>query len=363
MRTEPNGNPTKAPVEFIIGVDENGNELTHSLTITDVVFPTWGMTNNPIFVDFDTQVLDKYREKPDDYFVWDMRLVCLDEHWSIPIDNYSGEKVSVLLPCLSKLPYEEQLHWRAHNIAPNGGVSEGYYNTYIKHLPFDTAEQPKHRFREAYYELRSKCYEYLGWQLLLPPAPDEEHYIADLTVPAPDEQRDFNALVSSLYTLCIDSLNVDALKKTVPEKLRQTLHGKNNLACFVDVLRYRGEDLGKYGHFLRELHRLRCGSAARRKASNHLQIANDFGFDGRSAQTLFTGILRQSIWLVSYFKSRVVCRDISDETREQRYERMTKGYAESIARLDAIAALPAASESEETTDGSINHDVIYELDT
>ena len=363
MRTEPNGNPTKAPVEFIIGVDENGNELTHSLTITDVVFPTWGMTNNPIFVDFDTQVLDKYREKPDDYFVWDMRLVCLDEHWSIPIDNYSGEKVSVLLPCLSKLPYEEQLHWRAHNIAPNGGVSDGYYNTYIKHLPFDTAEQPKHRFREAYYELRSKCYEYLGWQLLLPPAPDEEHYIADLTVPAPDEQRDFDALVSSLYTLCVDSLNVDALKRTVPEKLRQTLHGKNNLACFVDVLRYRGEDLGKYGHFLHELHRLRCGSAAQRKASNHLRIANDFGFDGRSAQTLFTGILHASVSLIRYLTMCVECRYVSEETLEERYTRIDSGYAESIARLDEIAAISEAVASGETTDGSINHDVIYELDT
>ena len=365
MKPKPSHNTQNALVAFIIGVDENGNELTRAAQLTkDVFFPlSRGMTNNPIFVDFDTRVLDKYRKQPDAYFVWDMRLVCLDEHWSIPIDNYSGEKVSVLLPCLSKLPYEEQLHWRAHNIAPNGGVSEGYYNTYIKHLPFDTAEQPKHRFREAYYELRSKCYEYLGWQLLRPPPPNEEHYIADLTVPAPDEQRDFDALISSLYTLCIDALNVEALKKTVPEELRAALDRKDKLACFTDVLLYRGENLGAYGHFLRELQRLQCGSAVHRQACNHRTIANAFGFDDRRVHTVFTGILRQSIWLVSYFKSRVVCRDISDETREQRYERMTKGYAESIERLDAIAALPAASRSEETTDGSINHDVIYELDT
>ncbi len=350
MKSKQTGTNQKSPVAFIIGVDENGQELTRAANLTkNVFFPlTRGMTNNPIFVDFDTRVLDKYREKPDDYFVWDMRLVCLDEHWSIPIDNYGGEKVSVLLPCLSRLPYEEQQHWRTHNIAPNGGVSEGYYETYIKHIPFRDAEQPRHRFREAYYELRSKCYEYLGWQLLL--AAGEEPYIADLTVPAPDEQRDFDALVSSLYTLCIDSLNIKALKKTVPDAQRQALEGKDNLACFTDILRYRGEKLGKYGHFLRELQQLKYGSAAQRKACNYRQIANSFGFDGRSVQTVFTGILRQSVSLVRYFTMGVECRYISEETLEERYVRMDRGYAESIARLDEIAALTAASASEETTE-------------
>lgn len=365
MKSKPIDTPQKAPVAFIIGVDANGNELTRAAQLTkDVCFPlSRGMTNNPIFVDFDTRVLDKYRGKPDYYFVWDMRLVCLDEHWSIPIDNYGEEKVTVLLPCLSRLPYEEQLHWRAHNIAPNGGVSEGYYNTYIKHLAFDNAEQSKHRFREAYYELRAKCYEYLGWQLLLPPHPDEEHYIADLTVPGPDEQRDFDALISSLYTLCIDFLNVEALKKTVPVEPREALDGKDNLACFTDVLLYRGETLGFYGHFLRELQRLQCGSAAHRKACNYRQIANDFGFDGRSVHTVFTGILRQSVSLVRYFTMCVASRYIGEETLEERAARIDRGYAESIARFDAIATLTAETGREATTDGSINHDVIYKLDT
>ena len=365
MKPKPIDNTQNVPVEFIIGVDANGNALLRAAQLTkDVFFPvSHGMTNNPIFVDFDPRVLDKYREKPDDYFVWKMRLVCLDAHWSMPIDNDTGEKVSVLLPCLSSLPYEEQLHWRAHNIAPNGGVSERYYNTYIKHLAFDNAEQPKHRFREAYDELRHKCYEYLGWQLLLSPHPDEEHYIADLTVPGPDEQRDFDALISSLYTLCIDSLNIAALKKTVPVELREALDGKDTLACFTDVLLYRGDNLGFYRHFLRELQRLQCGSAAHRKACNYRNIANDFGFDGRSVQTVFTGILRQSVSLVRYFTMCVEARYISEETLEERAARIDRGYAESIARFDAIAALPAETGCEKTTDGSINHDVIYKLDT
>lgn len=354
-----NSPPVKEPpVEFIIGVDENGNERMHSPKIEGVFFPTLGISNHPIFVDFDKRVLDKYYHDTEAYTVWPMSLVC-NNTWTLPMDSYHADKVTVLLPYLDDLPYEEQLHWRAHNIPPNGGVSEEYYEIYIKSSAYDNPEQPKHWFREAYYRLRSKCYEYLGWQLLLPPHPDEEHYIANLTVPAPDEQRDFDALITSLCTLCIDSLNVKALKKTVPPELQQELAEKGTLDCFFDILLYRGESLGFYGCFLRELHQLRCSRAEQRKACNYRQIASNFGYDNRNVQTVFQGMLSQAINLIGYYTTCVECRYISEETleqREQRYEQRRKRAVEAAQQLlqtnRAEANLP-----EGTTHGSINHDV------
>ena len=361
-------NGTPAPperyVDFIIGIDQNGNEITHTCELKDAFYPTIGISNNPIFVDFDKRVLDKYRQNTETYTLWPMSLVC-DYQWSMPIDSYHEDKVTVLLGYLADLPYEEQLHWRAHNIPPNGrengdyGVSEEYYQLYIWNGRYrdGNLDKPKHWFREAYYQLRAVCYERLGWQLLLPPHPDEEHYIADLTLPAPDESRDFDALVSSLCTLCIDSLNIPELKKLVPVEQQRTLEGKDTLFCFADILYYRQVNFRTYGCFLRELHRLRHSDAESRKACNYRQIANAFGYDNRSHQAVFRGLLGQAVSLVDYYESLVRHLDISAETLEERKARIASGYEKGMAFLEKIKGLPDVT-SGETTDGSINHDVV-----
>lgn len=356
--------PPERYVDFIIGVDEEGNEITHTCELKDAFYPTIGISNNPIFVDFDKRVLDKYRQDTETYTLYPMSLVC-DYQWSMPIDSYHEDKVTVLLGYLADMPYEEQLHWRAHNIPPNGrengdyGVSEAYYQLYIWNGRYrdDNLDKPKHWFREAYYELRAVCYERLGWQLLLPPALGEEHYIADLTLPAPDEPRDFDAVVSSIWTLCVESLNLPELKKLVSVEQQRTLEGKDTLFCFADILYYRQVNFRRYGYFLRELHRLRQRSAEYRKACNYREIANDFGYDNRSHQAVFRGLLSQTNSLVSRYASLVRHLDISTETLEERKARIASGYEKGIALLEKIKKLPDVT-SGETTDGSINHDVV-----
>ena len=344
----------KEPVEFIIGVDDNGHAITHKTALKDVFYPALGISNHPIFVHFKPAVLDKYQRDSDTYTVWDLCLV-RSGHWSLPMDNGNPDKVCVLLAYLRELPYVEQRHWQQYNILPKGSVSQAYYELYLEPIPFKDAEQPKHRFRAAYYELRARCYEYLGWQVLLQPAPDEEDYLRDLTMPVQDELRDFDAVVASLGTLCIDALNTEKLKTMLPVEQRAVLEGKDNLACLTAVLRYRGVKIGKYVAFLRELQRLRCGPAANRKSCNYRQIADAFGYDNRSLQTVFTGLLSQGIKLVRYLGCLVYSGDISNQTLEQRAENIRKGYAEAAARLDKLAHLDESVESERT-DGSVNHE-------
>lgn len=334
--------PPKSPVEFIIGVDDNGHEITQTCALADVFFPTLGMSNHPLFIDFNKKVLDKYRQAAERYLLWEMCVASPIHNWSIPIDSYHDDKVTVLLGYLSELPYAEQLHWRAHNIPPNGGVSEAYYQLYIKSFPFRDAQHPQTWFRDAYYQLQAKCYEYLGWQLLLPPQPDAEHYIADLTLPAPDEHRDFDALVTSLCALCIDSLNLSKLKKlgtaegtaerkrafvtqrkhVLSKRYQRTLAEKDTLACFLEILSSREAALRDYCYFMLELQRLRCTSAAYRKSSNYHQIADDFGVDNRSLQTVFAGILTQASSLVTHFCSLVTAGILNEAMHEKQEARI-----------------------------------------
>ena len=72
-------------------------------------------------VHFRRQVLDKYYQQPGKYAVDDSLLRC-GRLWVMAIDNQHDDKVCAWLGDLGRdLPYQERLHWRAHNIPPLGG--------------------------------------------------------------------------------------------------------------------------------------------------------------------------------------------------------------------------------------------------
>ena len=193
-------------MEFIIDVDENGDEIIYT-SDPDVLANYFGANPDaPHFltpVHFDKQVLDKYYQQPSKYEVdaWSLRCGSL---WHMWIDNNHNDKVCAWLGHLGeRLPYKEQLHWRVHNIPPKGGVSEAFFNCGIKGEAAES-DRPEHLFKKRYQELQDACKEYLGWQLC--------HWIRrripfqKFEIPATDEQSDFDALVLSLTKILIDSL-------------------------------------------------------------------------------------------------------------------------------------------------------------
>lgn len=122
--------PQKKHIEFIIGVDENGDEITYTAN-PDALANNFGANphapNYLMSVHFRKQVLDKYYQQPSKYSVEDSLLRC-GSLWSMYLDNHHDDKVCAWLGDLGRdLPYEEQLHWRAHNIPPEGGVSATYF--------------------------------------------------------------------------------------------------------------------------------------------------------------------------------------------------------------------------------------------
>ena len=108
------------------------------------------------------------------------------------------------------IPYTEQLHWRAHNIPPEGSVSKTYFKRQIL-AEFTDSDRPEHLFRQRYQDLQKVCKEYLGWQLLLPLETSDEYHFQGLRIPATDEQRDFESLTK------IYSLNEKYLNTLIPD--------------------------------------------------------------------------------------------------------------------------------------------------
>ncbi len=296
----------KGYVEFIISVDENGDEETYTSNPGALANFFGANPEAPNYltpVHFRKQVLDKYFQQPSKYSVEDSMLWC-GSLWSMQIDNHHEDKVCAWLGDLGRdLPYQEQLHWRSFNIPPQGGVSETYFRRQIL-AQFSDSERPEHLFVNRYAQLQKDCSDHLGWQLLQPLDPGDAYYIKSVRIPASDEQRDFDELVLGLTKLLIDSLNEKELNKLVPEADRPNLKGGiSRLEAALQASNEEGYE--SQIAFLRKLQNLRSSSSAHRKGSNYRKIANDFGVDDQSLSAVFAGILGQALVFLEFLAATV----------------------------------------------------------
>ena len=289
-------------VEFIIEVDENGDEVTYTSDPDALENHLGDSLHAPNYltpVHFRRQVLDKYYQQPGKYAVEDSLLRC-GRLWVMAIDNQHDDKVCAWLGDLGRdLPYQERLHWRAHNIPPSGKMSEIFYKRQILAQEIDT-DRPDLLFRERYDELIEACKEHLGWQLLQPLHSGDQHHLDSLRIPAADEQRDFDALVLSLAKILIDSLHVKRLNSLLSEEQKEGV-GEGGIARLEAVLASRNvEGAAEHIAFLRKLQSLRSSSSAHRKGSKYQKIAKQFGIESQSLREVFAGILWQAIDLLNF---------------------------------------------------------------
>ena len=352
--------PQKNYVKFIIGVDENGEEVDH--TCDPAKLNRYGSNPDAPYditpVYFRKQVLDKYYRESSKYSVEDSRVSC--PWWSMRIDNHHDDKVIIWMRELCSLPYTDQLYWRSYNIPPEGGLSKTYFERNIKGQ-FADSDQPELLFKDSYQELQQASEQLLGWQLLLPLDHRDEHHLKGLRIPSTDEQGDFDGLVLSLTKILIDSLNQKGLEKFISPVQRQNLNSdqkeslKGSIGCLEIALNSCGvTDATNHITFLRKLQKLRSTGSAHRKGSAYQKIAQDFGIESQNLRTLFHGFLSKASDVLDYFillvRSRQINREIIEKNNRER------GYA----ILDDIIGI-AESDS---TDGSANHEeVIYELDS
>ena len=344
--------PKEKFVEFIIGVDENGDEITYT-SDPDVLANFFGANSAaPDYltpVHFRKQVLDRYYQQPGKYSVEDSLLRC-GRLWIMDIDNHHADKVCAWLGDLGRdLPYNEQLHWRAYNIPPEGSMSKIYLGRQLMVQAMES-DQPDLLFKDQYDDLQELCRENLGWQLLQPLVSDDQHHLQSLRIPATDEQRDFDELVLSLTKILIDSLHVKRLNSLLSDEQKEGLE-EGSIARLEAVLASRSVE-GATDHiaFLRNLQSLRSSSSAHRKGSKYRKIAKHFDIEIQNLRDAFAGILWQALDFLKFLILLVRSGRV-DNVEENKIE---EGYAilsEMIGFVDSSA-----------TDGSVNHDdLIYEL--
>ena len=274
----------------------------------------WKLTR----VYFRKQVLDKYYNEPSKYTVEDSIVRC--SLWgSIKIDNHHPDKVCVFLDELGRhLPYTEQLHWRAYNIPPEGGVSETFYRRMVLGERANS-DQPDILFKQGYEQLRKACDEHLGWQLLKSLDSGDEYRLKRLRVPTVDEESHFKDSILDLANILIERLNEERLEDLIPVMTREEIkRGINRLEYVLDSRKVEG--VKKHIIFLRclwDLRNTRGGShpeflddSRYKRASMHFDLEN---LDRREA---FTKILEEGVEFLDFLISVVQSGELRDRNDE-----------------------------------------------
>ena len=294
--------PERKHAEFIIGMDENGDEIEHTCdpdTLADYFGGNPEAPRDITPVSFRKQVLDKYYQYPSKYSISD-GLLQFASKWQLRIDNHHNDKVVVTLADLGDLPYEEQLHWREWNIASGTGLGEISFSRQFQ-SQWAESDRPEHIFQEKYQELHSACQNHLGWHLLRPLDEGDQHHLKTVRVPASSEQQNFDELVLGLAKILIDSLNDQELKNLLLPEQRESLKSGKSISKLEAVFSSLGiDDAGEHIQFLKDLQALRSAGSAHRKGREYLKIAKLFEVDSKDLRTVFNGILQKAVAFLDY---------------------------------------------------------------
>lgn len=248
----------------------------------------------PIF--FKKEVLDKYYIKPSKYSISDGYLSC-GSKWGINIDNNAENCIMVYLGDLGRMPYEEQQHWKLHNIT-DGNISQTSFKRDFR-AEFCSPTEPSLFFKEKLSSFSKKWKDKFGWDLFKPLNKEDEHHIKTLKIPD-TEQKEFDEVVLSLNKIIIDSLNISEMKRSLTfEKEDKSIY----------ILEKYLKQKHKFSSsqmidFLKNLQNLRSKGSAHRKGSSYKKAYEKFAKENLSKT--FENILIQSITVLNTIENKIL---------------------------------------------------------
>ena len=212
--------PQKDYVEFIYGVNENGENIQYTCNeaYLSSYFTDTGAPNFLTAVYFNKSVLLKYYSEPRRFTVTSHHFSCLSL-WGIDIDITKEGLVQVWLGDLGRLPHNEQLHWKQYNVQPRGTISKYRFEADFeaKFSAPTVEETPVAYLLSAYNELNSLTEKQFSGKVFLELEENDDHYLKIVRVPLTEEWKEFDEQIQALAKIFCDSINV---------KLLETISGK-----------------------------------------------------------------------------------------------------------------------------------------
>lgn len=263
-------------VEFIIGLDEDGNPIKSTCDESKLsnYFVDRGSPHSLTPVYFKKEVLSKYYQEPRRYRVDDAVLRCLDL-WSLLIDITEEDLVQVWLKDLGDIPFKEQLYWRTFNVVPRGSITEHRWKRDFLAQPANPVDNPVFYFKKAFTEAQNLFLEKYGTTLFLDLNEKDSHVYGTLHLPLTEEWKELDEQVQGLAKITSDSLNVKFLQKKTGVKIGDEVSGreiKGSIDLFELYLVSKNVEeisVSEIINPLRSVQSIRSSGAAHRKGSEY----------------------------------------------------------------------------------------------
>ncbi len=164
----------------------------------------WELT--PVF--FRPEVLQKYKADADKYTIRDRTIGCRGSWYLKSYDINDAGQVHAYLIDLSRLPHEEQMHWKLHNEAPKTGISERAFVEDFQGAWHDEYE-PLDCLKESLGTLDRQDAKW--WAL------SDDTYLDRVQYPVSASQQEWEAELGNLHRLLVEGLNQAHLKAVAQE--------------------------------------------------------------------------------------------------------------------------------------------------
>jgi len=296
-------------VQFIVRVDTGGAEIEATCDPNELNNAFNSRPDRPSYfapVFFRRAVLDRYLSRSDLYAVGEAGMTCRGE-WNIRLDASRSDYVVVMLGDLGKyLPYEEQLHWRSHNVRPVGGFSQEFIDRNFHNRPSEWT-QPDHAFVDRLSGFKIAWQEEFGWLLFRDLAEKDQYLLDTLHVPLQATQDEFDKQVLALAKILCDAINAERLLVLIGDtEENRALKPIQRLEKWLQMegaARFESQTA-----ILRDVQSLRSAGSAHGKGSEYERVLRRLGLAGIPLDEAFSRLLVRARTLLGYLDATLVAR-------------------------------------------------------
>jgi hypothetical protein len=253
--------------EFIIGVDDGGNEIVHTCEPDKLANYFGANPDAPHYLTpvwFRREVLRKYYDEGEKYSVEDGYLRC-GSLWGLRIDNNSADGVMVYLGDLGEsLALSVQVYWRSYNITPGDRTSSETNCQRAFAAQFANPTAPDLLFKQNYVRFQEVWKGHYGWQLFRTLHDDDGHVLRQLRVPLSESVGEFEIQTLYLAKLLIEALNDAEIVKACRSAEGNDVKSITKLERFLMEAEYT--ETARDCKFLRIIYKVRSTGSAHWKA-------------------------------------------------------------------------------------------------
>lgn len=282
---------------FIIGVDDQGENIESTCEEEKLgnFFGKEGVQFlTPVF--FNREVLKKYHDAPSKYTVGSTNLSC-GHHWGLPIDTNYVDLVQVYLGDLSHIPYEEQQHWRLHNVLPEGGITRSRFTRDVE-AGFADPEDIMFRFAKALSEFQEKFENRFGFNPFKPLNENDRFIEKSIRVPVNNEITEFEQQIGYLAKILPDSIDIKSMRKKLEEEGTDSDKLDELKDKKIRTFEYFLQQKGLRPNIIQNLdaiQRIKSSGSSHRKGDDYEKIMEKYGLNKTTYIDFFKNLIEKTI--------------------------------------------------------------------